>query len=141
MVVTDREISYWEQPFIQNLGLEKVILYCQKRNGVLKFLLTAKIIIGLDNALVWGPSIQNEKEVLSIKGQTILAECMQSDEGGRFYQSKCLYQIIEISEEVKVTNSSMSYWASLNEIQNIVIHSKMTTNELRSVLSLLLKFL
>ena len=91
--------------------------------------------------MVWGPSIQNEKEVLSIKGQTILAECMQSDEGGRFYQSKCLYQIIEISEEVKVTNSSMSYWASLNEIQNIVIHSKMTTNELRSVLSLLLKFL
>ena len=66
---------------------------------------------------------------------------MQSDEGGRFYQSKCFYQIIEIPEGVKVPMSEMSYWASLAEIQSIVLQNNKTTNELRSVLSLLLKFL
>jgi len=140
---TDREVSYWEQPLVHNLGLEKVVLYCQKKDGVLKFLLNAQIIIGMDKALVWGPSVQNIKEDgnISFEGQTVLAECIQSDEGGRFYQSKCLYQIIELPERVKVTKSDMSYWASLSEIQNLVMQNKKTTNELRSVLSLLLKFL
>jgi len=141
--VTDREISHWEQPLVHNLGLGKVVLYCQKKDGLLKFLLNAQIIIGLDEALVWGPSVQNtrEDENISFEGQTVLGECMQSDEGGRFYQSKCLYQIVELPEKVKVTKSDMSYWASLAEIQSIVIQNKKTTNELRSVLSLLLKFL
>lgn len=140
---TDREVSHWEQPLVHNLGLGKVVLYCQKKDGLLKFLLNAQIIIGRDEALVWGPSVQNtrEDENISFEGQTVLGECMQSDEGGRFYQSKCLYQIIELPARVKVTKSDMSYWASLAEIQSIVIQNKKTTNELRSVLSLLLKFL
>ncbi len=141
--VADREISYWEQPLVHNLSLGRVVLYCQKRDGVLKLLLNAQIIIGLDEAFVWGPSIQitKEDENINFEGQTVLAECMQSDEGGRFYQSKCLYQIVELPERVKVPKSDMSYWASLAEIQSIVIQNKKTTNELRSVLSLLLKFL
>jgi len=140
---TDREISHWEQPLVHNIGLEKIVLYCQKKDGILKFLLTAQIIIGMDKALVWGSSVQNTRECENtvFEGQTVLAECMQSDEGGRFYQSKCLYQIIELPERVKVTKTDMSYWASLSEIQNLVMQNKKTTNELRSVLSLLLKFL
>ena len=42
---------------------------------------------------------------------------------------------------VKVPMSEMSYWASLGEIQRIILQNNKTTNELRSVLSLLLKFL
>ena len=140
---TDREVSHWEQPLVHSLRLEKTVLYCQKKEGILKFLLTAQIIIGMDKALVWGSSVQNASECENtvFEGQTVLAECMQSDEGGRFYQSRCLYQIIELPEEVKVTKTDMSYWASLSEIQNLVIQNKKTTNELRSVLSLLLGFL
>lgn len=141
--VADREVSFWEQPLVHNLSLGRVVLYCQKRDGVLKFFLNAQIIIGLDEAFVWGSSIQITKEEKNInfEGQTVLAECMQSDEGGRFYQSKCLYQIIKIPEGVNVPTSDMSYWASLAEIQSIVVQSNKTTNELRSVLSLLLKYL
>ena len=141
--VADREIPYWEQPLIQNLSLGRVVLYCQKRDGVLKFLLNAQIIIGLYERFVWGSSIQitKEEENINFEGQTVLAEYMQSDEGGRFYQSKCLYQIIEMPESVNVPTSDMSYWASLAEIQSIVIQNIKTTNELRSVLSLLLKYL
>jgi len=141
--VIDREVPFWEQPLLHNLSLGRVILYCQKRDGVLKFLLTAQLIIGLDVALVLGPSIQitKEDEIINFEDQTVIGECMQSDEGGRFYQSKCLYQIIEIPEGVKVPMSEMSYWASLAEIQSIVLQNNKTTNELRSVLSLLLKYL
>ena len=141
--VADREVPFWEQPLIHNLSLGKVVLYCQKKDGILKFLLIPQVIIGLDEALVWGPSIQITKENnnTNFEGQRVLAECMQSDEGGRFYQSKSLYQIIEVQEGVEVTNTEMSYWASLAEIQTIVVQNNKTTNELRSVLSLLLKFL
>jgi oxidase EvaA len=141
---SDREVSNWEQPLVHNLSLGQVILYCQNQNGVLKFLLNAEIIIGGDETMVWGPSIQNTIVDTSIgfEGQTIHAECMQSDEGGRFYESRCLYQIIEISEtEKNILNPETSYWASLAEIQNLLIQSKKTTNELRSTLALLLKFL
>ena len=141
--VDDREVPYWEQPFVHNLSLGRVVLYCQKRDGVLRFLLNGQLIIGLAEALVWGPSIQitKESEKVNFNGQTIIAECMQSDEGGRFYHSKSLYQIIEIPENVKIPMSEMSYWATLAEIQSIVVQNNKTTNELRSVLSLLLKFL
>lgn len=141
---SDREVSNWEQPLVHNLSLGQVILYCQNQNGVLKFLLNAQIIIGGDETMVWGPSVQNTivDTNIGFEGQTILAECLQSDEGGRFYQSKCLYQIIELPENVKkVSNPDTTYWASLAEIQNLLIRSKKTTNELRSTLSFLLKFL
>ena len=141
---SDREVSNWEQPLVHNLSLGQVILYCQNQNGVLKFLLNAQIIIGGDETMVWGPSVQNTivDTNIGFEGQTILAECLQSDEGGRFYQSKCLYQIIELPENVKkVPNPDTTYWASLAEIQNLLIRSKKTTNELRSTLSFLLKFL
>jgi len=139
----DREVTNWDQPLVHILSLGQVILYCQKKDGILKFLLNAQIIIGGDEVLVWGPSIQNSKRDESIKfeGENVLVSCMQSDEGGRFYQSKSLYQIIEVPEKVKVSYSEMSYWASLAEIQDIILQNKKTTNELRSVLSLLLKFL
>ena len=141
--VDDREVSHWEQPMVNNLSLGRVVLYCQKRDGVLRFLLNAQLIIGLDEALIWGPSIQitKEEEGINFEGQTIIAECMQSDEGGRFYHSKSLYQIIEIPENLEVPISEMSYWATLAEIQSIVVQNNKTTNELRSVLSLLLKHL
>ena len=140
---TDREVPFWEQPLVHNLSLGQVVLFCQKREGILKFLLNAQLIIGRNEALEWGPSIQftKEDEVINFEGQTVLSKCMQSDEGGRFYQSNCLYQIIEIAEGIKVPQSEMSYWASLSEIQSIVVQNNKTTNELRSVLSLLLKYL
>lgn len=142
--VADREVSFWEQPLVHDLSLGKVVLYFQKRDGVLKFLLNAQIIIGLDEKLVWGSSIQatiDDDESVNSEEQKTLVECMQSDEGGRFYQSKCLYKIIEISENANIPTSDKSYWASLAEIQSIVIQNNKTTNELRSVLSLLLKYL
>jgi len=141
--VDDREVPYWEQPLVHNLSLGRVVLYCQKRDGVLRFLLNAQLIIGLAESLVLGPSIQitKEEEGINFEGQTIIVECMQSDEGGRFYHSKSLYQIIEIPENLEVPMSEMSYWATLAEIQSIVVQNKKTTNELRSVLSLLLKHL
>lgn len=139
---TDREVPFWEQPLVHNLSLGRIVLFCQKRDGILKFLLNAQLIIGRNEALEWGPSIQFTKDkVINFEGQTVLSKCMQSDEGGRFYQSKCLYQIIEIQEGIKVPQSEMSYWASLAEIQSIVVQNNKTTNELRSVLSLLLKYL
>ncbi len=141
--VTDREVPFWEQPLLHNLSFGRVILYCQMKDGILKFLLNAQIIIGLVEALAWGSSIQitKEDENSDLEGQTVLLECIQSEEGGRFYQSRCMYQIIGIPERVKVPETEMSYWASLAEIQNIVFQNNMTSNELRSVLSLLLKHL
>ena len=66
---------------------------------------------------------------------------MQSDEGGRFYQSKVLYQIVELQKDTQIVDTKISYWATLAEIQSIVVLNKKSTNELRSVLSLLLKFI
>ena len=141
--VADREISHWEQPLIHDLGIGKVILYCQKRDGILKFLLNAQIIIGGDKELVWGASVQNtiNDKLIITEGQTVLGECMQSDEGGRFYQSKVLYQIVELQKDTQIVDTKISYWATLAEIQSIVVLNKKSTNELRSVLSLLLKFI
>ena len=69
------------------------------------------------------------------------AQCLQSDEGGRFYRSITRYRVVEIGENVELPSSGFYCWLTLAQIHLLLKETGMVTNEARSAISLLLSYL
>ena len=138
-----REVSKWNQPIIESCGSGIVNLICGRINGILHFLFKPTIEPGLINKVELGPSVVIEPgEDLQKKNTEtgkILIESWQSDEGGRFYQDKSLYQIIDIGEAKPEPDGYV--WLSIKQIKSLLDEGGWLTNEARSALSLLLTWL
>ena len=148
--VDGREVPFWSQPFLQSLKNEIVILYCQKINSILHFLISHSIEIGFAECLQFGPSIQQkaqddplEPDMKFIDSNSMLiVKFSQSDEGGRFYHSIVEYQLKEILvNDPLMLNNSKYCWMTLKQIKELLKVKGMFNNEFRSVLSLILKFI
>jgi dTDP-4-dehydro-6-deoxy-alpha-D-glucopyranose 2,3-dehydratase len=149
VTVNGREVPEWSQPLIHSHKPNLVILYCQEINGVLHFLLNYSLEIGFKEIVQFGPTINILEENLvsvpfnfKVKETKKIAEFTQSDEGGRFYHSITKYTLIEVhpNTNFKIDNSKY-VWASLNQIFELLPQKGMFTNEFRSVLSVILKFI
>ena len=148
--VDGREVPFWSQPFLQSLKNEIVILYCQKINGILHFLISHSIEIGFAECLQFGPSIQLKDQDDPLEpcmkfidsNSMLISKFSQSDEGGRFYHSIVEYQLKEIlANDSLMLNNSKYYWMTLRQVKEILKVKGMFNNEFRSVLSLILKFI
>ena len=145
----DREVSHWQQPLLTNCGDSTVVLYCQMRANELQFLLRISNEIGFKESCQWGPSVNSQVDakshplldpVIWQRGQ-VRAEVRQSDEGGRFFQSVVHYALIEMPSDIELPSDEQNCWVTLGQIKEILNRSSYTNNELRSVLSLVLRWL
>jgi oxidase EvaA len=141
-----REVSKWDQPIMSNCGEGYVELICGRIDGLLHFLLTPQLEAGLYNMVELGPSTVFEPgESLpddtfrSRPGATILAECRQSDEGGRFFRAVSTYRLIDIGDVTADLPKGM--WLTLAVIRRLLAAGGLVTNEARSALSLALKWM
>lgn len=74
------------------------------------------------------------------KGQSI-ASIFQTDEGGRFFQIRHQYEIIFLDDlTARYLTEKNGIWVSLGELEKLCRQSKVTTNELRTCVSLILSF-
>ena len=145
--VHGREVPYWSQPLIHSHAAGLVILYCQVINGVLHFLIKLSREIGFAERVQYGPAVQvlNEKDDLfscNFKDEDIskISGFTQSDEGGRFYHSNVEYNLIEINSDVSVNITPEYCWVTLRQIYKLLPVKGFFTNEFRSVLSIVLKY-
>lgn len=137
-----REVEHWDQPILFSVSEGKITLICGRKNGVLYFLFRLRKEPGFEHFYELGPTIVmepgsyvgDEKRYVG----TVIAECHQSEEGGRFFQDKNHYQIIDIGD---MNESEGDYWLTLSEVAELLKRGKWLTNEARSVLSLLLRWL
>lgn len=141
-----REVENWQQPIIDSLGNGKVCLPIGRNNGILHFLFKSSYEPGLINkvelhpALTTEPGEKQEKNIIpSNVEKNVILETWQSDEGGRFFFDKSLYQLIDVGPTFNVPESY--YWLSLKQIRKLIEQGSWLTNESRSVISLLLKWL
>jgi oxidase EvaA len=144
-----REVDHWDQPFLMSRREESVVQICQRRAGVLRFLLRASAELGFSERVQIGPSWQSDDEAADPgvasrfeaaigRGQERHA-ALQSDEGGRFFRSICRYRIVELPEEEVLEVAATHYmWASLGQIYRLSRLKGIFSNEARSVLSMLL---
>jgi len=142
-----REVPSWDQPIIDSKNCGYVDLVCGRQKATLRFLFCMRREPGLHDYVEFSPTFIQEPGVANIpskdlalktKGE-ILAESLQSDEGGRFFQDINRYRIIDAGEVYKVDEGW--HWLTLAEIKELISKGSYFTNESRSVLSLLLWWL
>ena len=147
-----REVRSWDQPLVRSDGVGRIVLACQRRGGVLKFLVHAEHEPGYLEGVQLSPSVSlppGEALARRDKVRAQLCEmidegrrarvhlcCRQSEEGGRFYQDENVYQVAEIDGEIPL--SPLYRWLTLRQIRELSATPGALTIELRCALSLLL---
>lgn len=144
-----REVDHWDQPFLMSRREESVVQICQRRAGVLRFLLRASAELGFRERVQIGPAWQSDDQATDpgVSSQVEAAigrgqerhSTLQSDEGGRFFRSICRYRIVELPGEEAFEMAATHYlWASLGQIYRLARIKGVFSNEARSALSMLL---
>jgi oxidase EvaA len=137
-----REVPQWDQPIIDSASVGAVILVCGRIGGVLHFLFSLCKEPGLLNGVeltatkVYAPG---EKSGECFPDGTVIAECHQSEEGGRFYRDVNQFRIIDVGPSFQAPEDH--YWLTLNDVKELLDEDGWFTNEARSIISLLMYWL
>lgn len=138
-----REVAQWDQPVIDSSSKGAVDLYCAMIDRVLRFYFVPRAEAGLLNKVELGPSVVSEPGQKlyypPTKKYKVLASVNQSDEGGRFFRDVTRYRLVQIPSH-RLTSDANGHWLTLGEIKWLLKEEGIFTNEARSVLSLLLKW-
>lgn len=142
-----REVSRWDQPIITSAGAGRIFLPMAYRGEVAHFLfrLVAEPGFGLRQeftpALTIEPGAVAEHNPLThlIESGDIVASCRQSEEGGRFLLDENEYRIVDIGECIAIPADY--HWLSLGQLKVILDEGGTFTNEARSAVSLLLRWI
>lgn len=143
--VGSREVPAWDQPIVDSCGEGLADLVCGRIDGVAHFLLRAIVEPGLHNGAQLGPSSQVEPGEQAdgdgfLPGQTsLVCECLHSEEGGRFYRDVNRFRLFDAGDAFEAPPGY--WWLTLGDIRRLLDKSGWLTNEARSALSLLLKWL
>jgi dTDP-4-dehydro-6-deoxy-alpha-D-glucopyranose 2,3-dehydratase len=143
--VDDREVRNWCQPLLAAGGAMDQVLYCQQRDGVLRFLFHYVAEPGLTHIVELGPTSAgsarlSERISRSFPDGVTRLSVLQSDEGGRFLEDVSRYGIVELPPERVEPPIADAAWLTLSEIEVLASRSGTFTNEARSAISLVLTF-
>lgn len=150
-VMTDtREVTSWTQPLLKDLNLGLLGFITKKINGILHFLIQAKVEPGNMDIIELSPTIscsnvkylENNKSSKPIffeyfinnKKRKILFDTIQSEEGGRFYHVQNRNMIIELNEKEDLELPENYIWMTLNQMMDFMKYS-MFNVEARSLVS------
>ena len=143
------EIITWEQPIINQPEIGYLGIVTKKINGVLHFLLQAKIEPGNVNNVQLSPTLQATKSnysrvhkgnaplylelFLNAKPDQILVDQLQSEQGARFLKKRNRNIIIYIEDNLDVYNNFI--WLTLAQIKELMMIDNLINMDTRTVLS------
>ena len=155
VVINNREVSSWCQPMIKPTQEGICAFIVKKINGVLHFLVQAKLECGNFDIIEMAPTVQcltgNYRDpavvkplfldyVLNIPEQNVLYDCYQSEEGGRFYKEQNRNMIVLANNDFD-ENVPFNYkWLTLSQIKLFLKFHNYLNIQARSLISAL-KFL
>jgi oxidase EvaA len=153
VTASNREVASWCQPLIQAIDGGIIGLVTQLREGVLHFLIQARVEAGFIDLLELAPTVQctpanyhgiehsNLPQFLELfqiaTPENIRFDSMLSDEGGRFYQSSQRHLVIELKADANLELPGHYHWMTLGQIQQCVQFGNLVNIELRSILACL----
>ncbi len=145
VVVRGREVSSWDQPIISSASDGSIDLVCGRVDGILRFLLRPHVEPGLHNLVQLGPTVVvepgcvTEEDSINIDRALLRVECRQSEEGGRFFRDANRFRIVDVGDAYEPPEGW--HWLTLSQVRRLLDESGWLTNEARSALALLLKWL
>lgn len=142
-------VSHWQQPIINQPEIGYLGFITKEFNGVLYFLLQAKIEPGNVNCVQLSPTLQATKSNYSKvhKGKApayldyfvnatpsqVLLDQLQSEQGARFLRKRNRNIIIKIDEDIPVLDNFI--WLSLAQIKVLMQEDNLVNMDTRTVIS------
>jgi len=139
----------WQQPIINQSEVGYLGVITKEINGVLNFLLQAKIEPGNINYVQLSPTLQATRSNYTRvhKGQKplyldyfvnatpeqILVDQLQSEQGGRFLKKRNRNIVIKITEDIKIHERFI--WLTLGQIKSLMQYDNIVNMDTRSVIS------
>ncbi|MCP9746325.1 NDP-hexose 2,3-dehydratase [Lacihabitans sp. CS3-21] len=143
------KIQSWQQPIINQPEIGFLGILTKKINGILHFLLQAKIEPGNINIVQLSPTLQATKSnyTKAHKGNAplfleyfngskkveILLDQLQSEQGARFLKKRNRNIIIQIDEDIDVPDNFV--WLTLGQIKGLIQHNNIVNMDTRTVIS------
>jgi oxidase EvaA len=143
------KIQSWQQPIINQPEIGFLGILTKKINGILHFLLQAKIEPGNLNIVQLSPTLQATKSnyTKAHKGNAplfleyfngskkveILLDQLQSEQGARFIKKRNRNIIIQIDEDIDVPDNFV--WLTLGQIKGLIQHNNIVNMDTRTVIS------
>lgn len=146
-----RNTHQWDQPIINQPEIGFLGFIAKKINGIIHFLVQAKIEPGNLNIVQLSPTLQATRSNYSRvhKGETpkyleyftgeknvsILVDQLQSEQGARFLHKRNRNIIVEIDPEEDVPMYRNFIWVSLGQIKELLQYPNVVNMDTRTVIS------
>lgn len=153
VMIANREVSRWCQPIVEPMHVGLCVLFAKHINGVLHFLLQAKVECGNFDIVEFAPSIQClTGDYLRPMGYTpeylddfislrcvdrILFDTRQSEEGGRFYHEQNRNVIALVNDLIPDSPSDNFLWLTLGQIKEFLRFNNYLNIQVRSLIAAL----
>ncbi len=142
-------IGVWSQPIINQPEIGFLGIIAKKIDGVLHFLMQAKIEPGNINYVQLSPTLQATKSNYSKvhkgktplyleyfngeKKTTVLLDQLQSEQGARFLKKRNRNIIVEVYDDIPIYDNF--YWLTLGQIKQLMRFDNVINMDTRTVLS------
>lgn len=151
IAATSREVDTWSQPMLEPKSGNVVALICQRRSGVLQFLVQAMVQPGLMDRLELAATVQMTMgnnispgdfpplaEYLDAPESWIRLRTVQSEDGGRFLRADTTHIVINVPDGHKVNAPENYRWMSLGLLNRLIRSGYYVNVEVRSLVACLL---
>ncbi|MFJ8827571.1 NDP-hexose 2,3-dehydratase family protein [Streptomyces sp. NPDC102467] len=148
---TSREVGTWYQPMLEPRAGNIVALICQRRAGVLQFLVQAMVQPGLTDRLELAPTVQFSPgyhrgpqdfppltQYLDAPESWIRLKAVQSEDGGRFSAADTLHQVVQLPEDHEIEAPDNYRWMTLAQLNRLTHFGYHVNVEARSLAACLL---
>jgi oxidase EvaA len=145
------EINNWDQPIINQPEIGYLGIITKEFDGVLYFLLQAKIEPGNVNFVQLSPTLQATKSnytqvhngkaptylnyFQTAKPKNILVDQLQSEQGSRFLKKRNRNIVIKLDEEIEIYDNFV--WVTLAQIKKLMSIDNLVNMDTRTVISCL----
>lgn len=142
-------VPEWSQPIINQPEIGYLGFITKEINGVLHFLLQAKIEPGNVNHVQLSPTLQATKSnytrahkgkapnyleyFVNAKNDQILLDQLQSEQGARFLKKRNRNIIIKVDEDIELLDNFI--WATLGQLKALMAHDNVVNMDTRTVIS------
>ena len=153
VTISNREVAQWCQPIVQPLQEGLCVLFAKRIDGILHFLLQAKVECGNFDVVEYAPTIQcltgsweNPQGYVPdflhdyLSGAVIdriLFDTKQSEEGGRFYHEQNRNVICLVNDHVPNVPNERFVWLTLGQIKEFLRFNNYLNIQVRSLISAL----
>lgn len=143
------DVKTWDQPIINQPEIGFLGIIAKEFDGVLFFLMQAKIEPGNVNYVQLSPTLQATKSnysqvhkgkrplyldyFIDRQGNEILLDQLQSEQGARFLKKRNRNIIIKVKSFIEVHEDFC--WLTLGQIKDLIRHSNVVNMDTRTVIS------